>query len=586
MNTKLNNGLWVRKSFTAAACLLGATFFACSESESPVDGNRLGGGASEETSVVALENITIAGNALALTGVNVSEEDSLESNFSPDFAFDREDRVTIFELDSTTFEKTGVEFSGSVYDHTGAFKMDSLSFASPYVLVKVQHVQGECVKNDILCGENSISAVVNLKSTKDVNVNVLTTLASERILKLAATGIGLDSAKREAEREVLEAFFIFEKHTPFEELSLASKTDKSFPVFIAMNYLFGGLYAEYLPMVAADIAEDGLWNDTLAVEGNDESVKTLLGYLASSEMDYGYLYRTSMQEVLGLSSSDGEILALADKYLSNFGAVVNDGLELCKESNQGEISVEPYWPVKCDKGLWGPADELPHEFGSLVDERDGKVYKTVAIEINGVKQTWMAENLNYADSLLGESLCYDGDIKNCEKYGRLYTWNAAMNTTEDIVAVYESGSDSALNPQGICPDGWRLPTEADWNVLQPTKQKGARTDSVYKATAALKSKTWIAENHAMRGQDLYGFNVLPAGWCGIDYLDEEAGEAFLEGKMEKEPVKGFVCHEIENGASFAIFKVKSELLRFRSDRSDAVHLQWGSEAVSVRCIKE
>lgn len=580
MNTKYVKGQFVRNIATVLVAITAGAFWACTNEEST-----LGGGVSEETRVTALNNITIAGKAMMLTGVNVSEDDSLERDFNPEFTFDREDQVTVFELDSVTFEKTGVEYNSSVFDHEGSFKMDSVSFKSPYVLVKVQHVQGKCTENEVLCGENVIGAVVDLNATKDVNANVLTTLASERILKLAATGIGLDSAKRKAEREVLDAFYIFEKHTPFEELSFAAKADKSFPVFVAMNYLFGGLYAEYLSVVATDVADDGLWNDTVAVEGFGESVKTLLGYVASAELDYGYLYRTSMQEVLGLSSSDGEILALADKYLSNFGAVVNDGLELCKESNQGEISVEPYWPVKCDKGLWGPADELPHEFGSLVDERDGKVYKTVAIEINGVKQTWMAENLNYADSLLGESLCYDGDIKNCEKYGRLYTWNAAMNTTEDIVAVYESGSDGALNPQGICPDGWRLPTEADWEVLQPTKQNGARLDSVYKATAALKSKKWLAENRTMRGQDLYGFNVLPVGWCGIEYLDEEAGEAFLDGKTDEEPLKGFVCHENENYASFAVFKVKSEMLRFRSDRSDAALLQWGDEAVSVRCIK-
>lgn len=114
---------------------------------------------------------------------------------------------------------------------------------------------------------------------------------------------------------------------------------------------------------------------------------------------------------------------------------------------------------------------------------------------------------------------------------------------------------------------------------------GTVNDSVYKATAALKSKKWIAENRTMRGQDLYGFNVLPVGWCDIEYLDEEAGDAFLDGKTDEEPLKGFVCHENENYASFAVFKVKSEMLRFRSDSPDALYLQWSGEAVSVRCIK-
>ncbi len=76
--------------------------------------------------------------------------------------------------------------------------------------------------------------------------------------------------------------------------------------------------------------------------------------------------------------------------------------------------------------------------GNFTDPRDGKTYKTVKIG----DQVWMAENLNYdaGDS----SYCYKDDNSNCEKYGRLYTWNAAVKAA---------------------PPGWHLPSKEEWETL-------------------------------------------------------------------------------------------------------------------------
>ncbi|MCL2260361.1 MAG: ankyrin repeat domain-containing protein [Fibromonadales bacterium] len=57
------------------------------------------------------------------------------------------------------------------------------------------------------------------------------------------------------------------------------------------------------------------------------------------------------------------------------------------------------------------------------------------------KQTWMAENLNDASK---GGKCYNNNPSNCEKYGRLYTWEEAKNA---------------------CPDDWHLPSDAEWTTL-------------------------------------------------------------------------------------------------------------------------
>ena len=74
---------------------------------------------------------------------------------------------------------------------------------------------------------------------------------------------------------------------------------------------------------------------------------------------------------------------------------------------------------------------------SFTDPRDGQVYKVV--QIGNV--TWFAQNLNYE---VDGSVCPEGDNRNCEKYGRLYTWEAAQNA---------------------CPEGWLLPDSLDFAKL-------------------------------------------------------------------------------------------------------------------------
>jgi len=53
----------------------------------------------------------------------------------------------------------------------------------------------------------------------------------------------------------------------------------------------------------------------------------------------------------------------------------------------------------------------------------------------------MVQNLNYN---MEGSFCYDDDIKNCQQYGRLYTWDAAIQA---------------------CPKGWHLPSGEEWLQL-------------------------------------------------------------------------------------------------------------------------
>ncbi len=160
----------------------------------------------------------------------------------------------------------------------------------------------------------------------------------------------------------------------------------------------------------------------------------------------------------------------------------------------------------CNNRLWNSAIK----YFDLIDSRDGKTYKTIVIG----SQIWMAENLNYSDSLSylglkGRSWCYENSANSCAKYGRLYTWAAAMDSAGTFSTNGKGcGSEKTCSPtypvRGICPDGWHLPTKEEWlDLFAAIGGSSTATCTVLKSTSG-----WIDGN----GSDDFGFSALPAGY--------------------------------------------------------------------------
>jgi uncharacterized protein (TIGR02145 family) len=119
-------------------------------------------------------------------------------------------------------------------------------------------------------------------------------------------------------------------------------------------------------------------------------------------------------------------------------------------------------------------EKIRNNLPQFTDSRNGQTYRTV--KMGG--KVWMADNLNYKTD---NSWCYDNDESNCNKYGRLYDWNTAMDA---------------------CPSGWRLSTRRDWDSL--IASSGGNT-----AGSMLKSV--IGWENDGNGSDDYGFSAMPVG---------------------------------------------------------------------------
>ena len=185
---------------------------------------------------------------------------------------------------------------------------------------------------------------------------------------------------------------------------------------------------------------------------------------------------------------------------------------------------------------------------SFTDSRDGLSYGVIKIG----EQTWMAENLNYATE---SSAFPDGDSRNCKRLGRLYTW---------------------AETKTVCPEGWRLPTKADFESLiaaavgeDATSEIAAQSPSQSLAGAALKARDgWFKKGN---GADALGFRALPAGYRGADgKFDGIGGYAYFWS----------VTEDPENSESNAYYL----FLSFSSDAA-SINAFAKEDYRSVRCVR-
>jgi uncharacterized protein (TIGR02145 family) len=136
-----------------------------------------------------------------------------------------------------------------------------------------------------------------------------------------------------------------------------------------------------------------------------------------------------------------------------------------------------------------------------------ETYQTVVIGT----QIWFAKNLNYNVS---GSKCYDNSESNCNIYGRLYDWSTAM----DIQSWCNSDNcPSQIQPKhrGICPGGWHIPSNADWDKLFRYADGTSGTSSPYTSPTAgryLKATSGWNSDSNWNGTDQYGFSALPGGY--------------------------------------------------------------------------
>ena len=220
------------------------------------------------------------------------------------------------------------------------------------------------------------------------------------------------------------------------------------------------------------------------------------------------------------------------------------------------------------------------KYGEILDTRDGQVYKTIKIcDSNDENcQTWMAQNLNYAYKGMkfreGEakyeadstSWCIANKVENCDKYGRLYIWSAVMDSVAQFSenAHTSCGYRKICTPnkphRGICPEGWHVPTNAEFFTLYTNIGETSR-GTILKSTS-----DW---NYDGNGTDDYGFSLLPGGYMNFDRVFRETNEyAYLWTSTQEDGDNAkyqIFCHKRSNVLQDNYYKYFGRSLRCVKD---------------------
>jgi uncharacterized protein (TIGR02145 family) len=178
------------------------------------------------------------------------------------------------------------------------------------------------------------------------------------------------------------------------------------------------------------------------------------------------------------------------------------------------------------------------ESGSFTDKRDGHEYKTVRIG----DQLWMAENMVYKTA--GDYRVYENIEGYAETCGYLYSWETAKD---------------------VCPEGWHLPTDAEFVDL--VSSQGGLFETAGGKLKETGTTHWKSPNAGATNSS--GLTALS---CGKS--DDNEGKYYL-GVM----TFFWTSEDMDDntGVSYALYSSKAEFSRYGLEKGDGV---------SVRCLKD
>ena len=222
------------------------------------------------------------------------------------------------------------------------------------------------------------------------------------------------------------------------------------------------------------------------------------------------------------SSSSKKVESSSSQKIASSSSV-SPASSSSKKVESSSSEYVPFDHFKCLADNWNLRDSI---YKTFVDPRNGRsyYYYTATSYKTGESVTVMAENLNIGEMVLGENdqnddtkmerYCYNNDTTYCDKYGGLYQWAEMMQLPSrcNTESCYKK---IRRDHQGICPDGWRLFTYDDYEIVKDYYDK-------YDEGIPLGLRS-----QCFSGYNTSGFSLIGAGARTINGGFEDVNETFF-----------------------------------------------------------
>jgi uncharacterized protein (TIGR02145 family) len=227
---------------------------------------------------------------------------------------------------------------------------------------------------------------------------------------------------------------------------------------------------------------------------------------------------------------------------------------------------------------------------TFTDSRDGQTYPTKKIGT----QCWMIKNMNIGIRVAGtdytthqragiQKICYYDDESYCTTYGGLYNWAEAVNGENTGTGAATTATaynkkcvvDGSPNTQGICPDGWHIPSDAEFKTLEM-----ALDPPLTQAQADATGWRGSDQGRKLKSIDLWTVNASTSG-TNTSFCDGRPGglRSYSGGTFNYVGTHGYWWSSSEDSSSYAWRRLlvysRATVSRYDDNKS---------YGMSIRCI--
>jgi len=230
-----------------------------------------------------------------LTGDEPIKISSLEGKVEKG-PFTQGSTVTIHEL-SKELTPTGKIFQTEIKSNEGDFKLESVAeFVSPYVNIACDGYFFNETTGNLSNSQIRLESIVDISNKQNINVNILTHLSKDRILKLMREGKSYDEATEQGREELLYCFGLQEyKDLDFEDFSISTGDQHAGVLIVISSVLLANRseaeLTELISVVKSNFTETGTLSDTLKAYFRDESlnlqVENIVSNIKNRYLDLG-----------------------------------------------------------------------------------------------------------------------------------------------------------------------------------------------------------------------------------------------------------------------------------------------------------